>query len=214
MAYDPAIPKPNDILSVSQADLQDNFTDLNTQFSVNHVAIDDPGADKGKHKFITFVEQGESPESKVDQHLLYAKDDGGEPELFARPESNGEEYQITKNGNIFIGLLPVVAVNFNQTGVVQGSALNVTAGGVTRTDGAGRYLITFTTPLTGTTNDYFWSVSGFDSSTTNPVISQVTPTATYGDSVKLTSIDVKFVNQNGSSITGLTRACVICWRIQ
>jgi len=209
MAYEPDIPQPKDQLSISQADLLGNFQGLNTQFSVNHVALDDTSGDAGKHKFVTFVQQANVPETKADEYIIFSQDQAGTPELYARPESNGTTYQLTKGGSLYTGLLPVVAVNFNQTAVIQGTALNVAS--VTRPGGTGRYLITFTNALPD--NNYFWDVSGFDNSS-NPVISQVTNTATYGDVVKTTSIQVDFKNQNNSLTTGLTRACVVCWRVQ
>ena len=209
MTFNPDSPQPNDDLSVSQGDLLTNFTELNTQFAVNHVAFDDAGADKGKHKFVTFVEQADDPESKGDEYLIYAKDDSGNPELYARPELNGSSYQITKDGSIFTGLLPVVSVNFNAAAAVQGSALNVAS--IARPGGTGRYVITFTNALPD--NNYFWSASGFDSSS-NPVIAQVTNTGTYSSVVKTTSISIDFKNQNNTLVTNLTRGCVICWRVQ
>jgi hypothetical protein len=209
MVYDPDIPQPKDDLSVSQGELLANFQGLNTQFSVNHVALDDTTADVGKHKFVTFVQQSSVPETKGDEYLIFSQDQAGTPELYARPESNGTAYQLTKGGSIYTGLLPVVAVNFNAAGTVQGTALNVAS--IARPGGTGRYVITFTNALPD--NNYFWDVSGFDNSN-NPVISQVTNTATYGSVVTTTSISVDFKNQNNTLITALTRACVVCWRVQ
>jgi len=215
MVYDPAKPQPQDKLSVSQADLLENFGQLNTQFGVNHVPFDDTSGDKGKHKFVTFVEQSTDPESKGDEHLLYTKDDSGEPEIFARPESNGDAYQITKDGNLFVGLLPIVAVNFDKTApFIQGSSLGVSS--ITQPGSAGRYKINFTaavtTALSGS-NDYFWSISGFDNSS-NPVIAQVTNDSTYGNVVTDSFIQVDFKNQNNTLVSNLTRATVVCWRFQ
>ncbi len=207
--FNPDIPQSQDDLSVSQGDLLTNFTQLNTQFSVNHVAFNDAGADKGKHKFVTFVEQLQDPASKGNEYIIYSKDSNGEPELFARPESNADAYQITKEGNLFLGLLPVVAVNFNRTGVIQGSSLNVAS--IARPGNTGRYVITYTNALPD--NNYFWSASGFDNST-NPIISQVTNNATYSNVVKTTSISIDFKNQNNALTSNLTRACVVCWRFQ
>ena len=211
MVYDPDKPQPKDDLSVSQGDLLANFQGLNSQFSVNHVALDDTTTDAGKHKFVTFVQQSSVPESKGDEYIIFSQDEGGTPEIYARPESNATAYQLTKEGSLFTGLLPVVAVNFNVSGAIQGTALNLSPNGVTRPGGTGRYLVTFTTALPDA--NYFWSVSGFDGSS-NPVISQVTNTNTYGNVVKVGSIQFDFKNQNNSLITDLTRACAICWRVQ
>lgn len=209
MTFDPNIPQPLDDLSVSQGDLLTNFGQLNTQFAVNHVPFNDSSSDKGKHKFVTYVEQADDPESKADEYLVYAKDDGGDTELYGRAESNGTVFQMTKDGNVYLGLLPVAAVNFNQAGTIQGTAINVSS--VSRPGGTGRYVLNFTNALPD--NNYFWSASGFDNSS-NPVISQVTNTASYGSVVTTTTLSIDFKNQNNKLITGLTRASVIVWRFQ
>ena len=208
MTFDPSIPQPTDFLDNSQGDLLTNYGQLNTQFGVNHVAFDDASADKGKHKFVTFVQQSDDPESNANEHLLYVKDDGGTPEIYARPENNGTAFQVTKEGAIFVGLIPVVAVNFNQTGAIQGNSLNVTS--VTRSLN-GRYRVNFTNPITD--NNYFWSVSGFDNSS-NVVVSQVTNSGSYGTVVKTNSISFDFKDRNAALVTSLTRASVVCWRIE
>ncbi len=208
--FNPDIPQPTDNLSVSQGDLLTNFQQLNTQFGVNHVPFDDSGSDKGKHKFVTFVEQSEDPESKGDEYLMYSKEDSGSSELFVRPESNAPAFQFTKEGSVFVGAIPVVAVNFDRTGVIQGSSLNVTS--VSRPGGTGTYVINFTNALPD--NNYFWNASGFDGSTARPVISQVTNSASYGSVVTTTSISIDFKDNTNTLISGLTRASVICWRFQ
>ena len=209
MAYDPDIPQPRDDLSVSQGELLANFQDLNTQFSINHVALDDTTGDAGKHKFVTFVQQPGVPETKGDEYLIVAQDDAGTPELFARPQSNAPSFQLTKAGAIFGGLIPEVAVNWDITGTIQGSSLNVS--GVTRPGGSGTYLVTFTTPFPDA--NYFWTVSGFDNSN-NPVVSSVSQNNDYTAVVKAGSISFDFRNQNNTKISGLIRACCICWRVQ
>lgn len=206
--FDPNIPQPRDLLSNSQGDLLTNFQQLNTQFGVNHVPFDDASADKGKHKFVTIVEQSNDPETNVDEQIIYSKDDGGQPELFARPQNNGTPYRMTKDGAFFTGITPAVAVNFDGAGAIRGTALNVTS--VTNPS-VGRYVINFTNPLPD--NNYYWHVSGFDNSG-NPVISQVRNNGTYGTVVQTGLLDVTFKNQNNTLITGLVGAVVICWRVQ
>lgn len=209
MTYNPRIPESRDDISVSQGELLTNFGQLNTQFAVNHVAFDDAGADKGKHKFVTFVEQAADPETLADELIIYAKDDGGEPELFVRPETDGDAFQLTKDGNVFCGMLPVVAVNFDAAGAIQGSDLNVAS--VSRPGGTGRYVINFTSALPN--NDYFWSASGFYSGS-SPVIAQVTNSGTYGSVVTTTTISIDFKDENDALISTITRGCVVCWRFQ
>ena len=213
MTFNPDIPKPNDDLAVSQGDLLTNFGQLNTQFAVNHVPFNDSGSDKGKHKWVSFVEQADDPESLANEYLAYSKDDSGDTELYLRPESNGTVFQATKDGNIYLGLIPFAAVNFDSA-LTMHSSYGVTS--VTQPAGAGRYRVNFTAAAKaslGGSNDYFWSVSGFDNSS-NPVISQVSNTSNYATVVTTDYIQFDFKNQNNSLVTGLTRASVICWRFQ
>ena len=215
MAYDPDIPSPADLLSVSQGDLLENFSQLNTQFGVNHVEFNDAGANKGKHKFCSFVEQAADPAAQVDEYLLYSKEDvSGDTELYLRPESGaGAAYQMTKGGSLFFGLKPFIAVNWDNGGAIQGSSLGVAS--IARPGGTGRYVLTFTAAAQAELADsnYFWQVSGFDNSA-NPVIAQVTNNATYGGVVTTSTISFDFKNQNNTLISGLVRASAICWRIQ
>lgn len=215
MAYDPDIPAPADLLSVSQGDLLENFDQLNTQFGVNHVEFNDAGANKGKHKFCSFVEQADDPAVQGDEYLLYSKEDvSGDTELYLKPESGaGAAYQMTKGGSLFLGLKPFIAVNWDVGGAIQGSSLGVAS--IARPGGTGRYVLTFTAAAQAELADsnYFWQVSGFDNSS-NPVIAQVTNSATYGGVVTTSTISFDFKNQNNALITGLIRASAICWRIQ
>jgi len=215
MTYNRNIPQPADLISVSQGDLLENFSELNTQFGVNHVAFDDPGADKGKHKFCTLVKQAADPSAQSDEYIMYSKDDvSGDTEIYLKPESSkGAAFQMTKDGNLFIGLVPFVAVNFSITGAHQGASIGAVDPLVVAP--AGRYTLTLTAAAQAQLVDsnYFWHVSGFDDQN-NPVIAQVQNNATYGASVDTTRIIFDFKNQNNSLITTLIRGCAVCWRIQ
>ena len=206
MTYSPSIPKPDDDMSNSQADLKTNFQQLNTQFAVNHVAFDDDSADKGKHKFATFVQQDDDPETKADEYIIYAKDDDGDCELYGRGENNATPYKITKDGALFTGIKPIAAVNFDATPTIQGTSLNVASVTVS----GGVYTVTFTTPEAD--NNYLWSVSAFDNSN-NPCIATVAKNADYNSSVHTDWIKFTFVNQNNANTT-IIRASVVLWRFQ
>tara|TARA_R110000868_G_scaffold359365_1_gene621202 strand:+ start:409 stop:1050 length:642 start_codon:yes stop_codon:yes gene_type:complete len=213
MVYDPSIPAHADQMSVSQGDLLENFTQLNTQFGVNHVPFDDVTADVGKHKFCTFVKQANDPQSQGDEYIIYSKDDtSGVTELFANPEAGqGDPYQITKGGNLFTGITPHAAANFIFDGTVQGSSLNINS--ITQPNpGEAAYTIQFTTPAPD--SNYFWQISGFDGSN-NPTLGQVEANLNYATVVTAASIKIVFLNQNNNTPLGaLTRASFICWRYQ
>jgi hypothetical protein len=59
MAYQANIPQPNNLLSQSQDDILNNFQAIQTLIGVNHVNFND--ADQGKHKWVTFPQQGAIP---------------------------------------------------------------------------------------------------------------------------------------------------------
>lgn len=72
MSYIPGIPNANDLISSSQSQIQTNFTQLNTQFAIDHVAFD-AGANNGKHKQIT-LENVAAPGAQTDpQSVIYSK---------------------------------------------------------------------------------------------------------------------------------------------
>jgi hypothetical protein len=61
MSYVPAIPQPTDKPSVSQGQMLINFTELNTQFTVEHTALTVGGVTQGKHKYITLNRSPAAP---------------------------------------------------------------------------------------------------------------------------------------------------------
>lgn len=100
--YLPNIPAANDIISVSQGQLQTNFQQIDNGVSNgianDHISLTNAtAADRGHHANIRFVQQGADPATAVDQIGLYAKDVGGTPRLFIREESNGTIYQLNAN---------------------------------------------------------------------------------------------------------------------
>lgn len=95
MAYNNNIPQPTDNISTqSQADLLENFAQLETQFSVNHTSLL-AGADNGKHIHTTYLDQGANPATAANEVAMYAKDLGGVSTLYFRKESNGTVIQMT-----------------------------------------------------------------------------------------------------------------------
>jgi hypothetical protein len=77
MSYFPTIPASTDKPSTSQAQIQQNFTTVNTDFSVDHVALTTGGADFGYHKKITFDGVQADPTLSFPYTELYTKTSGG-----------------------------------------------------------------------------------------------------------------------------------------
>jgi hypothetical protein len=226
MTYDPNIPAAPTNLDVSQAEINTNFSELNTQFAVNHGAFN-ASSDQGKHKFVTFVERANTaedpPNPKKDEVILFqSEDNAGQAELYVKQNdpsgTNAQTYQFTKTGIPFVGMKPQAAVNFPRrsgTGAVTpASSYNVAS---VNQDADGRFTITYTNSIKdddgNPTNNYFWSIQGFDDSS-NPVFGTPKVTSTYTDAVNSLRIVVEFRNQDGTRITTLTRASVIIWSVQ
>lgn len=103
MAYNNNIPLPGDQISVSQADLLNNFVALQTLIDVNHV--DFASADQGKHKWVSFPQQGANPSTLATEVALFSKVSAlsAVPELFFRNANNGAVYEFTSSQNDIAG---------------------------------------------------------------------------------------------------------------
>jgi len=93
MPYSNAIPQPGDLLSQSRADLLENFAQIQTWIAINHGIF--AAADEGKHKHVSFPEQGADPATAVNEMALYTKVSGGISALFLRNENNGDVRDLT-----------------------------------------------------------------------------------------------------------------------
>lgn len=95
MVFDPNIPAANDLLSISQGDIQTNFSQTNTIIAVDHYEFDNATvADRGKHKSVVLPEDV-AIATGANEAALYTKDDGTQPALYYRQESNGTEIKMT-----------------------------------------------------------------------------------------------------------------------
>lgn len=225
MTFDPNIPQANDDISVSQGDLLTNFTDLNTVYgsSGDHVALN-ATTNRGKHKKVTFVSQGsdpltDAPPTQENELAMFSLEEGSDTELYLRKESNGVVNQMTKNGELFLNVYPVFAINMDNSLTVYSSYNYDSGTGVTRLSGgsSGHFKFPFTDPVLDSagnpTNNYMFIANAFDNSG-NPVIGQVPNDSSYGNQVGNNFINIIFRNQNGTVISGMTRCSVVCWKIQ
>ena len=90
MPYQANKPQAPDQMSVSQADLQNNFLSIKALIDVNHETFG--SAYEGKHSVVSFPEQVVSvappvfpPATAATELAVYAKNDGGATHLFLRP---------------------------------------------------------------------------------------------------------------------------------
>ena len=84
MTFQPNVPLAGDLISQSQADLNTNFTQINTVFGIDHVEFDDGTVgDRGTHKQITINNVlGADPGLASPIASLYTKTTAGVSELF------------------------------------------------------------------------------------------------------------------------------------
>lgn len=98
MPYTNNIPQPTDNLSASQADILENFSQLDIQYgsSGDHVAFT-AGTNNGKHKKATMVEQSPSPTAGDNEMVLYTAQNSTSnvADLYLGRESAGTVLQIS-----------------------------------------------------------------------------------------------------------------------
>lgn len=100
MAYNPNIPQPTDKLSDSQANLLENFEQLNTYLNVNHTPIDGT-SNQGKHKFITLPNQTSSPGTLPTEAAIFSQQGTTSltTELVWQRQNNGDSINFTEFSN-------------------------------------------------------------------------------------------------------------------
>lgn len=187
----------------SQPILLANTNALDDIFDTDHYKFSDSTTNRGKHKAIRFKTQTVDPATEDDEFAIYAKEDSDtDLNLFYRLPSSGAINQLTKDGNLYSGLIPVAAANFSDSAIV--TELNV---GTFLKVATGRYKLTYTTPIGN--NNYEWSVSGMGASTLLNAAPQAQ--ATYSDSVNTAFIILDFRNSSGTR-TDILRGSVMIFR--
>jgi len=95
MAYNPAIPAANDLLSQSQQDIQQNFAEIQTLIGINHINFGAVG--QGKHLYLQLPEHA-APTTAIDEAGFYSNVGATSTitELFFRRENNGELIPMTE----------------------------------------------------------------------------------------------------------------------
>ncbi len=87
MVYTTNIPQPTDDPSTtSQSQFLNNFNDISTVMSVDHVGFND--ADQGKHSLIDFVRQTLPQSANANEALLFGALQSGATELFFGRDGN------------------------------------------------------------------------------------------------------------------------------
>ena len=123
MAYNNAIPAANHLLSQSQAEIQENFAQIQTLVGVNHINFGAAGS--GKHLYLQLPEHA-APATAVNEAGFYANVGATSTvtELFFRRENNGVSIAFTEGTNAASGWsrLPSGVIMKWFTGGINGGA--------------------------------------------------------------------------------------------
>ena len=141
MAYLNTIPQAGDYLAISQAQLLENASQLEIQFSVDHDSLLAAGA-TGKHFKLTMPERvAPFPTTGVDEGALYTAEGDSETELYFRTESNGFTGKISNMINAyvsFVGATAAIIASHNVDSVTRTAegfyVINFTAGTFTNSE--------------------------------------------------------------------------------
>jgi hypothetical protein len=151
MAYLNNIPQPTDVPSSSQNDILNNFSSLNTQFSVDHVPLI-AGSNNGYHTKVTFSDVQADPTLSFPQTELYTKtssngtvNDRYNDLYYYEKNTAGTSNVLQLTGG---GITSASYCTFSgTTGVLTAGSYNVTS---TNRAGLGSYTVTFTRPFANT----------------------------------------------------------------
>lgn len=87
--YSPSIPNSTDLISNSQAPIKTNFTQLNTQFGIDHIPFNDSGINgSGFHKKVTIPTALPGDPAGVLGGVIYTKLISAVPQLFFENSSS------------------------------------------------------------------------------------------------------------------------------
>lgn len=231
MSYQPNIPNTNDFVSKSQKDILQNYQQISTQFSQDHILTSQADETVGKHKKVVYNEQSGDPITVADEVAFFSKDNAGQPEINLAPESAGTINRVTKNAEWKPGLRVEASVTFDRTGnIIEDSQGNKLSFNVSSVDLAvpgsnipkDDWIINFTTNIS--TANYFW-VPGWQLLPQQPILGQVKPVvfhphnaAAYGTSVtnammRLTGYQVTTENSQRESFVRAGRINLIIYTV-
>jgi hypothetical protein len=192
MTFNPSIPTAGQLISASQAQIQTNFSQLDTAFAIDHTAFS-VSTNQGKHKHSTYVEQPVDATTLVNEMAVYCKDTGTQPDLFYRPQSNGTAVRLT-GGGVTAGAWCV----FDGTAVSPispGASFNVT--NITRSTNT--YTLNFTRAFASANYAVVVTPS---LNTTDPIAIQITQSTTTCQIV---------IRTNGAGTSGGNNISVVCF---
>jgi len=96
-SYQPNIPTGLVNLDVDYQNIQNNFSQLNTSFGINHFPFDNNTPNNGKHTFVEMKDSGAIPAPLTgSEGTLYTKTAAAVTDLYYTPDNSTNEYQMTR----------------------------------------------------------------------------------------------------------------------
>ena len=93
--YLPLIPTGLINLDVDYQNIQNNFSQLDTSFGLNHIKFS-VGPNNGKHTYVEMVDNVAIPGGlSANEVTLYTKTTASVTDIFVTPDNSGKEYQLT-----------------------------------------------------------------------------------------------------------------------
>lgn len=224
MTYNPNIPSDVDFMDISQSELQTNFQQLNTVFSVDHVAFD-AISNRGKHNKVTLLSRGtdvsiDSPETSSAEYALYSLTDGSNVDVYMRGQSNQTPTRMTKNNEMFLRVYPVFAVNLTFQVAAPGYVVNSSFNLASTVLGADRITFNYTNPVLDPVgnpqNNYMYYATSMALSSYGQTVVARARSPSQNLAMRSNLIIIEIVNRNESvvSFSDLLNLIVVCWRVQ
>lgn len=187
MSYNANIPQATDIISQSQGQILTNFGQLNTQFSVDHIALT-AGSANGQHKQVTLNTYGTTPYTNTGtQSYIYSKGVNNSSSLRSQLE-----YQASQATANILPATPKAMVRFNAAGTIQsGYRFNVASVSV---GSSVNFTVTFSEALADT--NYFVMAAIERNTNVTNITGNVSTKATgsfvftVNDATDLTSVNI------------------------
>lgn len=126
MPYNTLIPRPTDLLSTSQSDIQNNFLQANTSFGIDHYTFDSLPANNGKHNLVTtpLIVGSAHPATSVNEPKMYAMQDSAPLGVlnYSRGGNNAPPTPLT---SLHSPTAPITLANNSVTNVLDASGLTL-----------------------------------------------------------------------------------------
>jgi hypothetical protein len=131
--YTDSVPNSTDTISGTQPTILDNFTSLDQQFAVNHVALTS-ASNNGKHNFCSFPVQAADPATTTTECAFYSKAlPSTKPALFMRQNNSGSVFQMSGKTPTYTAGPPVQGSTFLPGGLLLQYGWIQVASGATKT---------------------------------------------------------------------------------